>query len=75
MGASAVRYTDTGKLRAPPPSPSSTQCFYASASVCLLMFTYPKLQSLVYDSLPSTTAIVDYVIGLEKLSANEQFFR
>ena len=23
---------------------------------------------------PSTTAIVDYAIGLEKLSANEQFF-
>jgi len=31
-----------------------------------------KLQALVYDILPSTTAIVDYAIGLEKLSANEQ---
>ena len=28
-----------------------------------------KLQALVYDILPPTTAI-----GLEKLSANEQFF-
>ena len=35
-----------------------------------------KLQALVYDILPSTTTIVDYArgIGLEKLSANEQFF-
>ena len=32
------------------------------------------LQILVYDILPPTTAIVDYAIGLEKLSANEQFF-
>ena len=32
-----------------------------------------KLQALVYDTLPPTTAIVDYVIGLEKLSANQQF--
>ena len=34
----------------------------------------PRLQVLVYDILPPTTAIVDYAIGLEKLSANEQFF-
>ena len=34
----------------------------------------PKLQALVYDILPPTTAIVDYAIGLEKLSVNEQFF-
>ena len=33
-----------------------------------------KLQALVYDILPPATAIVDYAIGLEKLSANEQFF-
>ena len=33
-----------------------------------------KLQALVYDILPSTTAIVDYAIGFEKMSANEQFF-
>ena len=32
-----------------------------------------KLQALVYIFLP-TTAITDYAIGLEKLSANEQFF-
>ena len=30
-----------------------------------------KLQALVYDILPPTTAIADYAIGLEKLSANE----
>ena len=34
----------------------------------------PKLQALVYDILPSTTAIFSYAIGSRKLSANEQFF-
>ena len=32
-----------------------------------------KLQALVYDILPSTTAVFSYVIGSTKLSANEQF--
>ena len=34
----------------------------------------PKLQALVYDILPSTTAVFSYGIGSRKLSANEQFF-
>ena len=34
----------------------------------------PKLQALVYDILPSTTAVFSYAIGPRKLSANEQFF-
>ena len=33
-----------------------------------------KLQALVYDILPSTTAVFTYAIGSRKLSANEQFF-
>ena len=33
-----------------------------------------KLQALVYDFLPPTTAIVDYTIGTQKLSANKQLF-
>ena len=33
-----------------------------------------KLQALVYDILPTTTVIVDYAIGLGKLSANGEFF-
>ena len=33
-----------------------------------------KLQALVYDTLPSTTAVFSYAIGFRKLSANEQFF-
>ena len=73
MGASAVRSTDTGKHRAPP-SPLLPPVFLCLC-FCLLMLTYPKLQSLVYDSLPPTTAIVDNAIGLEKLSANGQFFQ
>ena len=34
----------------------------------------PQLQALVYDILPSTTAVFSYAIGSRKLSANEQFF-
>ena len=33
-----------------------------------------KLQALVYDTLPSTTAVFSYAIRSRKLSANEQFF-
>ena len=33
-----------------------------------------KLQALVYDIRPSTTAVFSYGIGSRKLSANEQFF-
>ena len=33
-----------------------------------------ELQALVYDILPSTSAVFIYVIGSSKLSANEQFF-
>ena len=36
--------------------------------------TLLKLQALVYDILPSTTAVFSYTIGSRKLSANEQFF-
>ena len=34
----------------------------------------PTLQALVYDILPSTTAVFSYAIGSRKLSANELFF-
>ena len=33
-----------------------------------------RLPALVYDTLPSTTAVFSYAIGSRKLSANEQFF-
>ena len=33
-----------------------------------------KLQALVYNILPSTTAVFSYAIGSRKLSANEPFF-
>ena len=33
-----------------------------------------KFQALVYDILPSTTAVFSYAVGPRKLSANEQFF-
>ena len=41
---------------------------------CQLHSLAPKLQALVYDILPSTTAVFSYAIGSRKLSANEQFF-
>ena len=34
----------------------------------------PNLQALVYDILPSTTAVFSYAKGSRKLSAKEQFF-
>ena len=33
-----------------------------------------ELQALVYDIIPSTTAVFSYAIGSGKLSDNEQFF-
>ena len=33
-----------------------------------------KLQALVYDILPSTTAVFSYAIGPRKFSANERVF-
>ena len=33
-----------------------------------------KLLALVYDILPSSTAVFSYVLGSRKLSANEQYF-
>ena len=33
-----------------------------------------RLQALVYDIFPSTTAVFSYAIGSRKLSANEQLF-
>ena len=38
----------------------------------VLSTTY-KLQALVYDILPSATAVFSYAIASRKLSANEQF--
>ena len=42
--------------------------------VASTVFLVPKLQALVYNILPSTTAVFSYAIGSTKLSANEQFF-
>ena len=39
-----------------------------------LEYNRGKLQALVYDILPLTTAVFSYAIGSIKLSANEQFF-
>ena len=44
------------------------------AAWALLVYVWPKLQALVYDILPSTTAVFSYAIGSRKLSANELFF-
>ena len=43
-------------------------------ATCTVVSEPPKLQALVYDILPSTTAVFSYAIGSSKLSANEQFF-
>ena len=46
----------------------------AFLSVTPRVINRAKLQALVYDILPSTTAVFSYAIGSRKLSANEQFF-
>ena len=38
-----------------------------------MLEVWRKLQALVCDILPSTTAVFSYAIGPRKLSANEQF--
>ena len=40
----------------------------------IVLLSGQKLQALVYDILPSTTAVLSYAIGPRKLSVNEQFF-
>ena len=45
----------------------SNSCTESPKSCC-------KLQALVYDIPPSTTAVFSYAIGSRKLSANERFF-
>ena len=38
------------------------------------LWSHHKLQALVYNILPPTTAVFSYAIGSRKLSAEEQFF-
>ena len=51
-------------------------CYY-HRTISLHPYNYhkggTKLQALVYDILPSTTALFSYIIGSRKLSADEQF--
>ena len=42
-------------------------------SVCALVMKLSTIQALVYDILPSTTAVFSYAIGSRELSANGQF--
>ena len=42
--------------------------------VAATALSVPKLQALVYDIFPSSTAVFSYAIGSRRLSANEQFF-
>ena len=62
------------------PTFSAYQCSLPGLQFCshLLRRKYwngrRKLQALVYDILPSTTATFSYAIGPIKLSTNEQFF-
>ena len=53
-------------------SPRTSALSVESRSVPVVVST--KLQALVYDILPSTSAVFSYAIGSRKLSANEQFF-
>ena len=46
----------------------------ACVCVCVCVCVRLKLQALVYDIHPSTTAVFSYAVGSRKLSANKQFF-
>ena len=56
--------------------------YLCNGSIFLFIFCFkfelrraqPKLQAMVYDIIPSTTAVFRYAVGSRKLSANEQFF-
>ena len=51
-----------------------TASHYPCSNAGHALTVHPKLQALVYDTLPSTTAVFSYAIRSRKLSANEQFF-
>ena len=53
---------------------SSINRVYVHAWTLCCFYTLVNLQALVYDTLPSTTAVFSYVIESRKMSANEQFF-
>ena len=48
-------------------------CIYVWQFDCPEVTLWGKLQALVYDILPSTTAVFSYATGSRKLSTNEQF--
>ena len=52
----------------------SLQSVPVTVGTCARARAVSKLQTLVYDILPSTSAVFSYAIGSRKLSANEQFF-
>ena len=58
------------QLRLPPLDLCRTQ----SLSLASRLNSIHKLKAVVYSILPSTTAMTDYATGLEKLSANGEFF-
>ena len=47
---------------------------FVSSFTAILQQVSDKLQALVHDILPSTSAVFSYTIGSRKMSANEQFF-
>ena len=68
-------HSDSNGLHSVVQEKSMTPCLFL---ICTFL-SFPslvsfKLQALVYDILPSTTAIFSYAIRSRKLSANEQFF-
>ena len=52
----------------------SSQLLIITDSACAKDSPRGKLQALVYDILPSATAVFSYAIGSIKLSTNKQFF-
>ena len=77
----AVLPWDGVSTRTEAPGRVSPQCVPTGAGSSCPLYSkaplehyFPKLQALVYDILPLTTAVFSYAIGPRKLPANEQFF-
>ena len=56
------------------PTPDGTKCLMRRVCDKPVLKPETRFQALVYDILPSTTAVFSYAIGSRKLSVKEQFF-
>ena len=69
-----VRHASNKQTNKQKQNNNNNKYIYIWPRLCSRVTITIKLHTLVYDILPPSTVILDYVIGLENLSANGQFF-